>query len=65
MKKVVNKIFGWIMFSGFVLLFGTAGSSDIGLIQDHKVLIFRGVLSIILMFVGYRGLKLNGSDAVI
>lgn len=64
MKKVVNKIFGLMMLAGFILAFGLAGDSDIGIVHSISTMLLRGGLSVALMFGGYLGLKLNGSDAV-
>jgi hypothetical protein len=64
MRKVVNKIFGTMMFAGFILAFGLAGDSEIGIVHDTRTILIRGGLAVVLMFGGYLGLKLNGSDAV-
>lgn len=62
-KKVLHTVFGLCMFFGFMWLIGTAGSSDLGLI-DFKTLVIQSLIGMGLFMGGYFGLKLSGSDAV-
>lgn len=60
---MINKIFGICMLIGFVLILGTAGNSDLGLIS-FKTKVIKCLIGLVLIGIGYIGLKLNGSKAV-
>lgn len=56
-----NIFFGLCMLAGFVIILGTAGSSDLGLI-DFKAILVQGLIGLGVMGVGYFGLRLTGAD---
>lgn len=56
-----NIIFGLCMFVGFMIILGTAGSSDLGLIECNKILV-QSFIGVGVMGVGYLGLRLTGAD---
>ena len=62
-EKVLHTIFGLSMFAGFMFMIGTAGSSDLGLI-DFKTLVIHMLIGMGLFAGGFVGLKLSGSDFV-
>ena len=63
LKKVFHWIFGLCMFIGFVLMVGTAGSSDLNLI-DWDTILKQSLIALILMTVGFIGLKLSGWEYI-
>lgn len=58
LKKVFHWIFGLCMFAGFVVMVGTAGSSDLNTI-DFKTALVYSLIGLALMFIGFVGLKLS------
>ena len=56
-----NIFFGLCMLAGFVILLGTAGSSDLGLIE-FKTIVVQGLIGLGISGVGYLGLRLTGAD---
>ena len=56
LKKVCHLVFGLCMVAGFILMIGTTGSSDLNLI-DWNTIVKQSVISVVLMLVGYFGLK--------
>lgn len=62
-KKVFNCIFGLCMFAGFFVLFGTAGSSDLNLL-DFKRFLIQSIIGTALAVIGFIGLKLSGWEYI-
>lgn len=60
-KKTLHTIFCLSMVVGFVIILGTAGSSDLGMIDD-KAIVIRGAIGLACMVVGYCGAKLSGAN---
>lgn len=61
-KTFLNRVFGILIGVGFLLVCGTAGSSDLGRI-DFKTAIIQSVLGILIGSIGFIGLKiLNPGD---
>ena len=58
LKKVFQWIFGLCMFAGFVVMIGTAGSSDSGSIDFNQIMI-QTAIALVLILVGFIGLKLS------
>lgn len=58
LKKVCHWIFGLCVFASFVLMIGTAGSSDLNLI-DFKQIVIQSLIALALMLIGFIGLKLS------
>lgn len=56
-KKVLNTIFVLSMVIGFIIVAGTAGSSDLGLI-DLKTLVVHGIVGVAFMLFGFTGFKI-------
>ena len=54
-EKILVGIFLFIMCGGFVLMIGTAGSADTGLL-DFETILVQGGTSVILMLLGFIGL---------
>ena len=63
LKKVFHWIFGLCMFVGFVVMVGTAGSSDLNTI-DFKTALVYSLIGLVLMFIGFVGLKLSGWEYI-
>lgn len=55
-KRFLHKVFGLCMLGGFVTILGTAGASDLNLI-DVNTLLVRGCIGVGLLLIGYVGLK--------
>lgn len=60
---MLKKFLGLSMFIGFLLMIGTAGSSDLGLISFER-LVIRMCLGIIMITGGYIGLKLSNWEYI-
>lgn len=58
-KRVYHWIFGLCDLAGFMTIFGVAGASDLNLI-DTNTLIVKSCIGVVLLLVGYIGLKLSG-----
>lgn len=58
MKK---SFFGLCMLTGFMIILGTAGASDIGLIE-FKDIVAQGLIGLGISTVGFFGFKLTGAD---
>lgn len=58
LRKCVNWFFGLCTLVGLIALFGTVGMSDLNLI-DFKTILVRCVISLVLILVGYVGLRFN------
>ena len=63
LRKVCHWIFGLCMFAGFIVMVGTAGASDLELI-DWNTILKQSVISLVLMFVGYIGLRLSDCEYI-
>ena len=61
LKRVLSVISGLSLLAGFVLLLGTAGSSDLELIEFNTVLV-RGGIAAALMLGGFFGVKILSPD---
>lgn len=59
MKKLIKVVSGWIVFFGFVYLIGSAGASDLEIINVTEFMI-RGVIGLLIVFIGLIGLKIGG-----
>lgn len=62
-KKILSRISSASLAGGFILMLGMAGASDLGTI-DLKTIILNGSISVILMLIGYFGLKVGGCNYV-
>lgn len=56
MKKFLTTVFGICMAIGFVLIIGSAGSSDLELI-DFKTLLIQSGLGLALTGIGFIGIR--------
>ena len=63
LKKVFHWIFGLCTFAGFFVAFGTAGSSDLNLIDFDRLVVQYGI-ALALMLIGFVGLKLSGWEYI-
>lgn len=59
MKKLIKVVSGWIVFFGFVFLIGSAGASDLEVINAIEFMI-RGVVGMLMILIGLIGLKIGG-----
>jgi hypothetical protein len=58
-RKLIQKLSGVIMISGFLTVLGATGLSDLNLISDIELTI-RGCIGCCLLGLGYVGLKATG-----
>ena len=63
-KKGYNVTFGLCMLFGFIVIFRTTGLSDLNLI-DFNTLLVRSCIGIVLMLIGYIGLKVTGWEHIL
>lgn len=56
LRKICHWIFGLCMFAGFIVMVGTAGASDCELITFSQI-VKQTVIALVLMLVGFYGLK--------
>ena len=59
MKKLIHIVFGLILLAGFIVLLGTAGTSDVETVTFGFVA-SRCLISLVLMSLGFFGLKFTG-----
>lgn len=57
-KKILTVLFGLSIGVGFFIVLGTAGSSDLNLI-DFKTIIIQGAIGVALVWIGFIGLKVT------
>lgn len=57
-KKLIIKILQLQMLAGFILMVGTAGSSDLNLISWSQI-VTQSLISLGLMGLGFVGIKLE------
>ena len=58
-KRVYHWVFGLCDLAGFMTIFGVAGASDLNLI-DMNTIIVKSCIGVVLLVIGYIGLKLSG-----
>lgn len=58
LRKLVQRVSGLMVLSGLIAILGAAGSSDLNLI-DFNALLVRGGIGVILLLIGYSGLKVT------
>ena len=63
LRKIINVFFISCMFAGFIFMIGTAGASDLNMIDFEKIFI-QASIALILMLVGFLGLKLSGWEYI-
>lgn len=59
----MRKVFGFSVIAGLLIIIGTAGSADLGLL-DMTGIVARGVIGMLLMILGYIGLEILGSESL-
>lgn len=64
MRKILHIVFGLCMVAGIVMILGTAGSSDLGMIDFNTILV-DSLIGLGVTAIGYIGLKLTGADCII
>lgn len=57
-KKILTTVFGLSIGAGFLLVLGTAGSSDLNLI-DFKTILIQSGIGLVLVWIGFKGLKIT------
>lgn len=55
-KKILTTLFGLSVGAGVLLIFVTAGASDLNLI-DFKIILTRSGIGLFLAWIGLKGLK--------
>lgn len=55
-KKIVTTLSSLFIGAGIILILGTAGSSDLDLIDFYTVLV-RSSIGVALVWIGFKGLK--------
>lgn len=55
-KKILTVLFGLSIGAGFLIVLGTAGSSDLNLI-DFKTILIQSAIGVALVWIGFIGLK--------
>lgn len=63
MKKVIRFICGLMLVGGFIFLLGTVGSNDINQITYEQFCI-QSNIAIVVILVGFFGLKLSGWEHI-
>lgn len=58
LKKVCHWIFSLFMVAGFIILYGTAGASDLDSIAFSRIVYQLGI-ALFFMVIGFGGLKIT------
>lgn len=61
MKRIINGLSGTLIVLGFLVVLGSAGSSDLGVITATEFLL-QVIGGVLLLFIGFVGLEIGGYE---
>ena len=59
LRNLVHKLSGLVILSGVILIIGTAGSSDLGVLE-FSTIVYRCLIGLGLIGIGAGSLKMSG-----
>ena len=63
LKKIYQGLFISSMLAGFILMIGTAGASDLNMVDFEKIFL-QASIAMLLILVGFFGLKVSGFEYI-
>lgn len=63
LRKIYQGLFISSVLAGFILMIGTVGASDLNIIDFEKIFV-QASIALLLILVGFFGLKLSGFEYI-